>query len=123
VCARLAAQRLTLLGRARLESAQAACREAAEAGEIPAYLRANEAFHLEIYAATQNPYVQGLAADFRRRTGPFRAKKFAGPEDLLASAESHEALLSSILGGDGGHAYEGMRAHLADSYLKALAAN
>ena len=123
VCARLAAQRLTLLGRARLRAAQAACVAAAEAGDVPAYLRANEAFHFEIYAATQNPYVRDLAADFRRRTGPFRAKKFALPEDLSASAESHEALLASILGGDAGHAYEGMRAHLAESYLKVLAAD
>ena len=123
VCARLAAQRLTLLGRARLQAAQAECRAAAGAGDMPAYLRANEAFHLEIYAATQNPYVRGLAADFRRRTGPFRAKKFAAPEDLLASAESHEALLAAILGGDAGDAYQGMRAHLTESYLKVLAVN
>lgn len=123
VCARLAAQRLTLLGRARLQAAQAACAVAAEAGDIPAYLRANDAFHFEIYAATQNPYVRDLAADFRRRTGPFRAKKFAAPEDIRASARSHEDLLASILGGDAGHAYEGMRAHLAESYLKVLAAN
>lgn len=123
VCARLAAQRLTLLGRARLQAAQAECAAAAQAGDIPAYLRANEAFHFEIYAATQNPYVQGLAVDFRRRTGPFRAKKFAGPEDLIASARSHEALLAAILDGDAGDAYEGMRAHLTESYLKVLAVN
>lgn len=123
VCARLAAQRLTLLGRARLQSAQSACAAAAAAGDMPAYLRANEAFHFEIYAATQNPYVRDLAADFRRRTGPFRAKKFRDPNDLVASAESHEALLASILDGDASHAYEGMRAHLTESYLKVLGVN
>ena len=120
VCAKLAAQRLTLLSRGALEAAQAECRAAAQEGDVPRYLRANEAFHLAIYAATQNPYMADLAADFRRRTGPFRARKFTSQDDLLTSTEGHDALLAVILGGDAGRAGDDMRAHMAASYLRTL---
>lgn len=122
VCARLASQRLTLMGRSRLEAAQRACAAAAEEGDVPAYIAANEAFHAEIYAATQNPYVREIAGEFRRRTGPFRAKKFASKADLLASVAGHEALLAAILSGEGGTAQEGMRRHLTETYLAVLGA-
>ena len=123
VCARLAAQRLTLLSRAAIEAAHAECAAAAEAGDVPRYLRANEAFHDAIYAATQNPYVAETASELRRRTGPARAKKFAGSEDLHASVAGHEALLAVIASGDGSGAHDGMRAHLTESYLRALSLN
>ncbi len=123
VCARLASRRLTLLARSEIESAQKRCVEIAEAGDFAEYLRANETLHLAIYKATGNPYIAQLAADFRRRTGPFRAKKFATPEDLIASANSHEDLLSSIFSEDSNAASKGMRDHMTASFIRTLAAN
>lgn len=123
VCARLASQRLTLLARSELETAQRRCVEAAEAGDFTEYLHANEALHFVIYKATGNPYIAELAADFRRRTGPFRAKKFATQEDLIASAKSHEELLSSIFSEDSQTASKGMRDHMTASFIQTLAAN
>ncbi|MDJ0630546.1 MAG: GntR family transcriptional regulator [Rhodobacter sp.] len=123
VCARLASQRLSLLARAEIEAAQARCVEVAEAGDFAEYLRANEAFHLAIYKATGNPYIAELASDFRRRTGPFRAKKFATKEDLVASAKSHEDLLASIFSEDSQTASKGMRDHMTASFIQTLAAN
>jgi DNA-binding GntR family transcriptional regulator len=123
VCARMASQRLTLLSRSEIAAAQARCVAVAEAGDFPGYLRANEALHLAIYRATGNPYIAQLAADFRRRTGPFRAKKFATREDLIASAQSHEGLLSSIFSEDSQTASKGMRDHMTASFMQTLAAN
>lgn len=123
VCARIAAQRLTLLSRSEIEAGQAHCVAAAQAGDLPGYLRANEAFHAAIYRATCNPYLADLAADFRRRTGPFRAKKFASRDDLIASAHSHENLIAGIFSADSHMASEGMRAHMTASFLQALAMN
>lgn len=123
VCARMAAQRLTLLARSEIEAAQADCEATAAAGDFASYLKANEAFHFAIYRATQNPYMQELASDFRRRTGPFRAKKFATAEDLVASAHSHEELLEKIFSADSNLASEGMRKHMTDSFMRVLAAN
>ena len=122
-CARIASQRLTLLARVEIEAAQAACVIAADAGDIPRYMRANEALHEAIYRATGNPYMAGLASDFRRRTGPFRAKKFATKGDLIASAKSHEDLIAGIFSADSKTASDGMRAHMTASFLQTLAMN
>lgn len=122
-CARIATQRLTLLSRVEIETAQKACMASAATGDRAGYLRANEAFHAAIYKATGNPYMEELASEFRRRTGPFRAKKFASKEDLVASAKSHEGLIASIFSEDSNEASDGMRAHMANSFMQTLAAN
>lgn len=122
-CARIASQRLTLLVRAQIESAQAKCVSAAQTGDLQSYMRANEAFHMTIYKATGNPYMAELASDFRRRTGPFRAKKFATKADLIASAHSHESLIAGIFSEDSKAAADGMRAHMTASFLQTLALN
>lgn len=123
LCAGLAAQRLTLLARSELESAQAECITAAESGDRLRYLKANEALHFLIYRATRNIYIEALAVDFRRRTGPFRAKKFATRDDLIASAQSHEELLQTIFSADSERASDGMRRHMTASFLRVLAVN
>lgn len=122
-CARIAAQRLTLLARLEIETAQSSCVAAAAIGDRPAYLRANEDLHAAIYRATGNPYMAHLASEFRRRTGPFRARKFATDADLIASAESHIVLIASIFSEDSVAASDGMRAHMAASFMQTLAAN
>ena len=120
-CARMASQRLTLLSRAEIEVAQGACVAAAKAGDIPAYMRANEDFHRAIYKATGNPYMAEIAQDFRYRTSPFRAKKFASKQDLLDSADTHKELLADIFSEDSNTASEGMRQHMRASFIRALA--
>ncbi|TDL79631.1 GntR family transcriptional regulator [Palleronia sediminis] len=122
-CARVAAQRLSLLSRAEIEAAQRQCEAAAETGDLQLYLRANEAFHQAIYKATGNPYLAEIAAEFRHRTGPFRAKRFAGKADMIASARSHETLIAGIFSEDSKTASDGMRAHMTASFLQTLAAN
>ncbi|MEM6739911.1 MAG: GntR family transcriptional regulator [Pseudomonadota bacterium] len=120
-CARVASQRLTLLARVEIEAAQAECVRAAESADRAAYLHANEELHLAIYRATGNPYLAEIASEFRRRTGPFRAKKFATQEDLLASAHSHAELIALIFSEDSNAASDGMRAHMAESFRATLA--
>lgn len=122
-CARIAAQRLSLLSRSEIEAAQKVCVEAAASGDVRAYLRANEDFHQTIYRATGNPYIAEMASDFRRRTGPFRAKRFATHADLIASAKSHESLIAGIFSEDSKAASDGMRAHMTESFLQTLAVN
>ncbi len=122
-CARIAAQRLNLLTRSEIENAQAECVRAAEAGDRKWYIRANEAFHQAIYSATGNPYISEIASEFRRRTGPFRAKKFSTAEDLIASANSHQALVSDIFSEDSLTASRRMRTHMTESFMQTLKAN
>lgn len=123
VCARLASQRLTLLARSEIENAQAACAEAANNNDRLAYIKANEALHMSIYRATENPYIFELASDFRRKTGPFRAKKLETHEDLQASVASHVDLLAKIFSEDVQLAVDGMRKHMTESFMRVLAVN
>lgn len=122
-CARVVSQRLNLLTRSEILTAQAACIAAAESGDRSAYLIANEAFHKAIYDATGNPYLSDIASEFRRRTGPFRAKKFAHRDDLIASAKSHQVLIDDIFSEDSLTASRGMRNHMTASFIEALKAN
>lgn len=122
-CARIVSQRLTLLSRTDIQAAQANCIAAAETGDRAAYLRANEGFHMAIYTATGNPYMAEIASEFRRRTGPFRAKKFQTKDDLIASAQSHQDLIDDIFSEDSAAASKGMRSHMTESFLQALRAN
>ena len=123
ICARLANQRLTLLARSEIEAAQEDCKIAAKANDRIAYIRANEALHLSIYRATDNPYIFELASDFRRKTGPFRAKKLETKADLEASVLNHEDLLAKIFSGDSQVAVDGMRKHMTESFMRVLAVN
>ncbi len=122
-CARIVAQRLNLLSRSEIEAAQAECVKAAEAGDRKGYLLANENFHQAIYRATGNPYIAAIASEFRRRTGPFRAKKFVSQENLIASAQSHQVLLNDIFSEDSATATKGMRSHMTESFIQALKVN
>lgn len=122
-CARAAAQRLTLLSRAEILEKQEACLDASKKGNRHDYLLANEEFHAAIYRATCNPYLAAIARDFRHRTGPFRSKKFATKQDLVASAKSHQMLIDQLFSEDSRVASEGMRNHMDDSFISALKAN
>ena len=122
-CARIVSQRLNFLSRSEIEAAQIACEEAAATGDTAAFIQANEDFHMAIYCATGNPFMAEIASEFRRRTGPFRAKKFAKPEDLLASAQSHRDLIADIFSQDSVTASKGMRDHMTVSFMDTLKAN
>lgn len=122
-CARVASQRLNLLSRTEIEYAQAECISAAQSGDRAGYLRANEAFHMAIYKATGNPCMAEIATEFRRRTGPFRAKKFETTQDLIDSAESHRELIENIFSEDSATASNGMRSHMTASFVQTLKAN
>ena len=122
-CARIASQRLNLLARSEIEQAQSECLTAARSGDRAGYLRANEAFHMAIYKATGNPYMAEIATEFRRRTGPFRAKKFDTTQDLIDSAESHRELIDNIFSEDSATASNGMRSHMTASFMQTLKVN
>ena len=122
-CAKIASQRLSFFARSEIELAQTECMVAANAGNRMGYLRANEAFHMAIYKATGNPYMAEIASEFRKRTGPFRAKKFETKDDLIRSAKSHEELIDNIFSEDSTTASNGMRSHMTESFMQTLKVN
>lgn len=120
VCARLAARRLTLRAKSDILAAQKRCEEAAMEGDRVAFLKANEAFHQAIYAATQNPYMAEIAASFRNRTGPVRARRYRSQKDMMHSIETHRALVDTIFGRDGAQSGNALKERIAQSYIDAL---
>ncbi|SLN41157.1 GntR family transcriptional regulator [Pseudooctadecabacter jejudonensis] len=122
-CARIVSLRLNFLSRSEIEAAQIVCEDAAASGDTARFIQANEDFHMAIYRATGNPFMAEIASEFRRRTGPFRAKKFATHEDLLASAQSHRDLMADIFSRDSATASKGMRDHMTLSFMETLKAN
>ena len=121
LCARLAAQRMPLLLRSRMEEAQRNCVKAAEENNREAYLEHNEQFHYFIYQGTQNQYIEEMATLFRQRTGPFRSWKFRSQEDLLRSAEGHAAIIALIGAARFDDASTEMRRHVMSNNLRILA--
>jgi DNA-binding GntR family transcriptional regulator len=85
-----------------------------------------EAMH-EIEAACARIAAQRLSllarSEFRRRTGPFRAKKFQTREDLIGSAQSHQTLIDDIFSEDSNTASKGMRDHMTNSFMQTLRVN
>ncbi len=120
ICSRLAAKRLTLRNEAAILSAHRKCAEAAEAGDLPGFLKANDAFHHAIYEATQNRFVSEIASEFRYRTGPFRAKRFRTKDDMLDSVRLHGSLVKTVLGRADAPPAEALRREVSLKYIEAL---
>lgn len=121
-CARIASSRMTLHAKSKIEAAQAACVAAAMAGDVRRFLQANERFHLQIYAATNNPAIAQVASNFRDMTFVARARKYTSKTDLVAAAESHRILLKDLFAANTADASIAMRSHVQASYLCALRA-
>ncbi len=68
--ARQAAAHLTPALIARLEAVDAEVNRAIDAGNIPAYLAANHAFHFALYEASQAPVLVDMARSLWLRAGP-----------------------------------------------------
>jgi DNA-binding GntR family transcriptional regulator len=120
VCLTLASQRLTLLSKVRIESAAADCAAATAAGDVEAYIGANDAFHHEIYQATGNRFIAEIAAALRVRTAGFRRLKLTGPHDLETSLAGHDAMMAVLEGRGDQQAVAVVRARMAEGFRRVL---
>ncbi|MCD7060663.1 GntR family transcriptional regulator [Pelagibacterium xiamenense] len=112
-CARLAAERMTVVERARLEEAHLASANHVRTSAVDAYEAHNARFHDRICEGAHNGYLAELAMLTRARLAPFRRALFAHPERLSQSYEEHDAIVTAILRADAPGAEAAMRAHLA----------
>ena len=109
---RLAARRLTQAGRAAIEEALAACREAAGRADPDAYYAQNERFHTAIYAASANAFLCEQATALHRRLRPYRRLQLRVGTRLKSSLAEHERIAAAIVAGDGQGAARELRAHI-----------
>jgi DNA-binding GntR family transcriptional regulator len=112
MCGRLAARRSTELERRRIRDAHQACRAAREANDPAEYYRLNEVFHLAIYAASHNSFLNEQATSLHRRLRPYRRLQLRVRNRMHTSFDEHEAIVQAIEDGRGDVACDLLRAHV-----------
>lgn len=112
MCAQLAIRRMSNVEFARIESAHALCRTAAETCDPDAYFYANEEFHYAIYAASQNGFLFDESAALQRKLRPYRRLQLRVRGRVQRSFEEHQAIVDALREGDANRAVIGVRAHV-----------
>ncbi len=120
ICLTLASKRLRLLSKMQIEAAAAACEAAARAGDVEAYIAANDEFHREIYLAAGNRNIAEIAVALRVRTASFRRLKLTDSRDLETSLSGHDAMMEMLEGDGGPGAIAIVRARMADGFRRVM---
>jgi DNA-binding GntR family transcriptional regulator len=84
----------------------------AAAGDLPAHLAADIAFHLHLLSLAGNDRLVDLVADLRQRTRLVGLATLLGTPELANSAHEHHTLLDLLEAGDGAAAEELLRHHI-----------
>jgi DNA-binding GntR family transcriptional regulator len=112
MCGRLAARRMTPVEHAALLAAHQACEDAHVARDPDSYFYKNEAFHEQIYAGSHNTFLAEQARSLHRRLRPYRRLQLRVRDRVTASYSEHEAVVQSIIAGDGEKTAEHLRQHI-----------
>ena len=109
---RLAARRHTEADLRKVREAQFACETAHDAGDIDAYYKENERFHLAIYAASHNGFLCEEATLMHRRLGAYRRLQLHCRGRLTESRDEHRGVIEAVAAGDGELAAKLVHAHV-----------
>src|SRR4051812_5928983 len=126
LCAGLAAERMPLAERHRLQAVHEELRVLSYVGNPDRFHEVNERFHNAIYTGSQNSYIAEITLATRVRVQPFRRAQFRNLGRLAKSHAEHEAVLVAIMRGDRTGATAAMRAHIElvqdeyESYVHSL---
>lgn len=112
LCARLAAERMTVVERRGLETVHESLRGLIQVGDPQRFHEANEAFHSTIYAGAHNTYLGEMTLAIRVRVQPFRRAQFRNLGRLAKSHVEHDNVVQAILRGDREQATIAMRIHI-----------
>ena len=81
---------------ADLRALQTRYRERAEAHDLRGIHDANDAFHLALFGACENPYLVGTLRDYMNLTLPMRARNLADRGGLRLSLAQHEMMIDLL---------------------------
>lgn len=112
VCARLAAVKMSVIERERLDELDGECQAAMASGELEAVYATNKAFHDAIYAGSHNGFLVEQAFALRRRLAPLSRAQFRRTGRPHDSAREHARVMAAIRARDGAAAEESMRRHI-----------
>ena len=120
LCARMAAQRMSMLEKKQLEALHMDATSVAESGDEAGYLAANKLFHDLICAGTHNTTLAQTVRHLRDRLAPFRQTQSGVERRFEVSHGEHQAIVSAILAGDADAAGAAMLGHNARLSTNAL---
>ncbi len=113
LCGRLAARRVTPELLAELWATVTACEAAVAAQDHDRYYAENERFHLLLYRAGGNAFLEAEAARLHRRLKPFRRLQLRVRGRMAQSLAEHRAVLAALRDGDAEAAASVLRDHVA----------
>lgn len=113
ICARLAAERITDTDLAVLTEADRACARAVTEGDTDRYYAENESFHLRLYAASGNGFLEREATRLHRRLKPYRRLQLRLRGRMAQSLDEHRVVLAALRAGDGAAASAALRDHVS----------
>lgn len=112
MCGRLAARRADTVDIERIQAAHEACEAARIANDPDLYYRLNETFHVSIYAASHNGFLNEQASTLHRRLRPYRRLQLRVRNRLNASFDEHRQIVEAIADGQGDRAADLLRSHV-----------
>jgi DNA-binding GntR family transcriptional regulator len=112
LCAKMAAERMTIAERGALEAVHEDLRLLVRYGNPQRYHEINEAFHSTIYFGAHNDYLAQLTQATRVRVQPFRRAQFRNLGRLSKSYAEHDLIVAAVLRGDREAAGRAMRDHI-----------
>ncbi|OCJ14467.1 GntR family transcriptional regulator [Rhizobium sp. AC44/96] len=113
ICARLAAERMTVDERRTLELEHRASAKLVHAGADEDYAAHNTEFHSQLYRGAHNDHIYELVTQTRARLAPFRRAQFRLPGRLAKSYDEHDVIVTAIMRGDTVAASQAAYAHVA----------
>jgi DNA-binding GntR family transcriptional regulator len=111
IAGRLAARRLDEKSKQEILEIHEACRIAVKDGS-DAYYYENERFHMAIYRASANPFLEEQARALHRRLKPYRRIQLRSLNRIEHSFAEHERIVKALLSGDSQEAEQALWDHV-----------
>ncbi|WP_165132396.1 GntR family transcriptional regulator [Rhizobium rhizoryzae] len=108
---RLASRRLDEASRKELLDSHEACRAAVNQGS-DAYYYENERFHMAIYKASGNPFLEEQARALHRRLKPYRRIQLRSLNRIEQSFAEHDRIVTAIVNGNSNEAEQALWDHI-----------
>lgn len=110
--AKLAARRHNEADLKNILDAQTACEKAFESGDVDDYYLENERFHMAIFAASHNSFLNQKATSLFRRLGVYRRLQLRIRGRLKTSRDEHAEVVNALIAGNSELAAEHLRNHV-----------
>jgi DNA-binding GntR family transcriptional regulator len=113
ICAKLAAERMTIDERHALESEHLGSMRLVYRGAEEEYAAHNTDFHTRLYRGAHNDHIFDLVTQTRARLAPFRRAQFRLPGRLAKSYDEHDVIVTAIMRADAAAAGQAAYSHVS----------